>query len=168
MKVLGIILAVMLLGGMVVGVGYVAVSGYDFLSAQWGSLSDDWKAILIVVAALLIFCTLLASLSIQSSVKKYGLKGSGKVMAYNDFTHWYSALKEDNTDAMKAETLKAVTNQMTLWGNKPVARQAKLLYELLQENEADSDQILKKAEHVYIEIRRDLGLRGTSADSAIV
>jgi hypothetical protein len=135
---------------------------------QWGSLSNDWKAILIVIATILVICTLFASLSIQSSIKKYGLKGTGKVLAYNDFTHWYSALKNDNTDAMKAEPLKPLTNQMILWGGKQVARQANLLYELLLKNEADKDQILKKAEHVYIEIRRDLGFRGTSGDNAIV
>jgi hypothetical protein len=57
---------------------------------------------------------------------------------------------------------------MILWGGKQVARQANLLHELLQKNQAEEDQILKKAEHVYIEIRRDLGLRGTGADNAIV
>lgn len=168
MKVFGIILAVLLFGGIIVGVGYGAVSGYEFLSVQWGSLNNDWKAILIVTATILIFCTLFASIAVQSGIKKYGLKGTGKVLAYNDFVHWYSAIKSDNTEALKAEPLKPLTNQMILWGGKPVSRQANLLYELLQKDEAARDQILKKAEHVYIEIRRDLGLRGKSGDSAIV
>jgi len=168
MNSIGIILAVLLLGGIVVGVGYGAFSMYEFLSLQWESLSNDWKAILIVVAVLLVVCTLFISLSIQSSIRKYGLKGTGKVVAYNNFTHWYSALKSDFAEAVKSEPLKALTNQMLLWGNKPVARQANLLYELSQKEDADRDQIMKKAEHVYIEIRRDLGLRGTSANSAIV
>ncbi len=168
MKAVGTILAILLLGGFVVGLGYGALSGYEFLSVQWGSLSNDWKAILIVNATILIFCTLFASLSIQSVIKKYGLKGTGKVLTYNDFVHWYSAIKSDNTEAMKAEPLKPLTNQMILWGGKPVARQANLLYELLQKNETDREEVLKKAEHVYIAIRRDLGLRGTSGDNAIV
>ena len=148
--------------------GYGAVTGYRFLSIQWGSLSNDWKAILIVVAALLVFCTLFISLSIRSSIRSYGLKGTGKVVAYNDFTHWYSALKSDFAEAIKSEPVKALTNQMILWGSRPVARQANLLYELSQKDDADREQIMNKAEHLYIEIRRDLGLRGTSANSAIV
>lgn len=168
MKVFGIILAVLLLVGIVFGMGYGVFAGYGFLSVQWGNLSNEWKAVLIVSATILIFCTLLASLFIRSVFKKYGLKGTGKAFAYNDFVHWYSAVKSGNTEAMKAEPLKPLTNQMILWGGKQVVRQANLLYELLQKDEAERDLILKKAEHVYIEIRRDLGLRGTSGDNAIV
>ena len=61
-----------------------------------------------------------------------------------------------------------MTNQMTLWGSKQVARQIRLLYDLMREDKTDRDLVLKKAEHVYIEIRRDLGLRGSSGDNAIV
>ena len=49
-----------------------------------------------------------------------------------------------------------------------VARQATLLYETLIDNESDKASLLKKAEHVYIEIRREFGMRGTSVDNAIV
>jgi hypothetical protein len=168
MKVIGTTLAICLLGGIVVGGAYGVLSMYGFLSMQWGSLSNEWKAFLIVSAAIVICCTLLASLFIQSVIKKYGLKGTGKVFAYNDFVNWYSAIKSGSAEAIPAEPLKPLTNQMMLWGGKQVARQATLLYELLQKNQTERDQILKKAEHVYIEIRRDLGLRGTSADNAIV
>ncbi len=168
MKTIGTILAIIMLLTIVVGVGYGAFSGYEFLSVQWGSLSNDWKAILIVIATFLVFCTLFGSLFIQSGIKKYGLKGTGKVMAYNDFTNWYSVLKNGNGEAIDKENIKTVTNQIILWGSKQVARQANLLYELLRQDEADRDQTLKKAEHVYIEIRRDLGLRGSSRDNAIV
>jgi len=168
MKTIGTILAIGLLAGIVVGAAYGALSMYGFLSIQWGSLSSEWKSFLIVSAALLIGCTLLASLFIQSGFKKYGLKGTSKVFAYNDYVQWYSALKNGPGEAIQAGPLKPLTNQMMLWGGKQVARQATLLYELLQNNQAGREQILKKAEHVYIEIRRDLGLRGTGADNAIV
>ncbi|UCD81719.1 MAG: hypothetical protein JSW26_09935 [Desulfobacterales bacterium] len=168
MNIVGIIMAFLLLGGTVFGMGYGAIAGYGFLSVQWGSLSNEWKAALIVSAVIFICCTLLASLFIRSVIKQYGLKGTGKVLAYNDFVHWYSAIKSGNAEAIQAEPVKPLTNQMILWGGKQVARQASLLHELLQKNQAERDQILKKAEHVYIEIRRDLGLRGTSGDNAIV
>ena len=121
-----------------------------------------------MVSTLVLFCSLLIAISIQSSIKKYGLKGNGKVLAYNDFIHWFSALKGENAEAMQIDTLKVITNQLTLWGSSAVARQASLLYETLVNNERDKEQLLKKAEHVYIEIRRELGMRGTSIDNAIV
>ena len=168
MRSIGIFLAVVVLIGVVAGIGYGAVSGYKFLSVQWQSLSNEWRAILIVVATIAVVCTLFASLSIQSSIRKYGLNGSGRVMAYNDFAHWYSALKNNSIDATKADRVRALANQMMLWGSKPVAKQATHLYALLQDNSTERDQLLDKAEHVYIEIRRDLGLRGVSSDNAIV
>lgn len=168
MKIIGVTLAFLILAGVVGGVGYGVFTGYEFLSVQWGSLSNDWKAILIVTASIIVFCTLFAALSIKSSIRKYGLKGTGKVMVYNDFIHWYSALKNDDAEVMKAGNLKIITNQMMLWGSKQVARQSVLLYDLLQTDEADSDQVLQKAEHIYIEIRRDLGLSGAIGDNVII
>ena len=168
MNISGIILGILLLIAIIIGIGYGAFTGYVFLSIQWASLSNDWKAILIVVSALVLFCSLLIVISIQSSIKKYGLKGNGKVLAYNDFIHWFSALKGDNAEAMQVDALKAITNQLTLWGSSGVTRQASLLYETLVNNEGDKEQLLKKAEHVYIEIRRELGMRGSSADNGIV
>jgi len=84
MNVIGMILAVILLGGIVVGMGYGAFSGYEFLSVQWGSLSNDWKAILIVVGAILIACSLYVSWSIQSAMKRYALKGAGVIPPRNN------------------------------------------------------------------------------------
>jgi hypothetical protein len=123
---------------------------------------------LIIIAALMLFGILLGSLSIQSSIRKHGLKSSGKVMAYNDFVGWYSRIKNNNSETLKSEVHKTLTNQMKLWGSKQVVLQMNLLFELLQKTEVDQDEVLKKAEHVYIEIRRDLGLRGTVKDSPIL
>jgi len=167
MKIIGSSIALLLVLGLIVGVGYGVITGYEFLAVQWGALSGNWKAILIVVAALAMFCALFVSISIQSSVKKYGLKGTGKVMAYNDFIHWYSTVKSNNTDAMQADVIKPVVNQMQLWGSNQVARQAGLLFEHLQADGTDRDTVLKKAGHVYIEIRRDLGLRGIIGENAV-
>ncbi|HXH71966.1 MAG TPA: hypothetical protein VNI58_04040 [Mariprofundaceae bacterium] len=168
MNLIGFVVALIVLGGIVIGAGYGAFVGYEFLSVQWGSLSNDWKAILIVVAALLAACTLFLSASVQSSVRKYGLKGTGKVMAYNDFIHWYSAMKGDAAEAMTIEAVKPLVNQMLLWGGHQVGSQARHLYALFQEAEVDRSRVLDKAGDVYLEIRRDLGLRGTSEDNAIV
>jgi len=168
MKVIGTILAFVILAGMVGAAGYVILFGYEFLSVQWQSLSNDWKAILIMIATLMIFGILLGSLSIQSSIRKYGLKSSGKVMVYNDFVGWYSSVKNDSSGMLEPGMHKTLTNQMRLWGSKQVVLQMNRLFELLQNAEVDRDQVLKKAEHVYLEIRRDLGLRGRVKDNPVV
>lgn len=168
MRIIGVALAIVLLGGIVFGVGYGAYTGYEFLTVQWGSLSNDWKAILIVVAALLAVCTLFLSVSVQSSVRRYGLKGTGKVMAYNDFVHWYSAMKCDTAEAMSIEAVKPLVNQMILWGNYHVGRQAHHLHELFQQEKIDKDAVIQRAESIYIDIRRDLGLRGNAGEHPVL
>lgn len=168
MNIVGIVLGVIFIISIIIGIGYGGYTAYEFLSIQWVSLSNDWKSILIVISALVLFCSLLIAITIRSSIKKYGIKGNGKVLAYNDFIHWFSALKGDKAEAMEVETLKTITNQLKLWGSSAVVRQATLLYETLVNDESEKEQLLKKAEHVYIEIRRELGLRGSSVDNAIV
>jgi hypothetical protein len=164
----GVVLAIILLVGIVVGLGYGFYEGYVFFSVQWGSLSNEWRAILIVVAAILAGCTLFLSLFVQSAAKKYGLKGSGKVLAYNDFLNWYSDLKNNPDCVVTPESFRQMTNQMTLWGSHRVVKQVRLLFNLLQGSVSARDQVLKNADLLYVEIRRDLGLTGTSGDSAIV
>ena len=168
MRVIGIILAVVILVGIVAGVVYGVFTGYEFLSVQWGSLSNDWKAILIVLGTIMVLCSLYLSWSVQSAMKRYAFKGVGKVQVYNAFIEWYSTLKESEGEVLGVASLKILRNQMMLWGSVQVARQVKLLLEESQRDGAEREQVLKKADHVYIEIRRDLGLRGTSEDNAVV
>lgn len=168
MKTSGSILVFLITAAILFAIGYLAVTGYQLLSVQWQSLNNDWKAILTVVSVLLVFCSLLVSFSIRSSVRNYGIKGEGKVIVYNDFIQWYSTLKSGSDEAINPEQLKSLANQMLLWGSKQVAKQVKLLYTLSQQTTLDKEQLMLKAEHVYIEIRRDLGLRGTIADNAII
>lgn len=87
MNITGLFLAIILLTGIIAGVGYGAYAGYEFLSVQWQILSKDWQAVLIIVAAILVTCTLFLSLSLRSAMKKFGFKGVGKVVTYNDFLH---------------------------------------------------------------------------------
>jgi len=168
MKIVGIISAILVIAGVLSGLGYGAISGFEFLSAQWERLAPDWKASIIVISSLLILCTLFLALLLRSAIKRYGLKGPGKVMAYNNFAHWYSVLKSDDAEALLTENFRTVINQMTLWGSAQVIKQVNLLYELLQQEETTKVELLKKADHVYIEIRRDLGLGGSIEKNAIV
>lgn len=168
MNVPGVVMAIILLAGIVAGVSYGTYAGYEFLSVQWGILSNDWRAILIVVATMLAGCTLFISLNLQSAMKRYGLNGSGKVIAYNDFLNWYSELKNNPDQILTAESFRQTANQMKLWGSHQVSKHAGLLYDLLQKNDQARDQVLEKSGLLHIEIRRDLGLRGTSGENTIV
>lgn len=168
MKVVGVILAIALLAGIVFGVGYGAYMGYEFLSVQWGSLNNDWKAILIVVAALLAACALFLSASVQSSARKYGLKGAGRVEAYNAFVDWYSMLKGSVEQLPDAATLVPVRNRIVLWGGNRVVQQINQLHDLLAGEGSEAEEVIEKAGHVFLEIKRELGHRGISVDRSIV
>jgi sugar phosphate permease len=168
MKTIGTILAVLLLVAMIAGAGYGIFTGYKILSAQWNILDNHWKAPLIIIAAVFIVCALLVSASIRSYIKKHGLTSTGKVFAYNEFINWYSKLKNSSPDTMKANLLKEVKNQIILWGSNQVVKQTNLLFEILQSDKKNPDQVLTKADQVYLEIRRELGHRNYKIDRSII
>ncbi len=164
----GLVLAIVLLVGIIFGLGYGTYTGYEFLSVQWGSLTNEWRAILIVVAAILVACTLFLALSLQSFLRSYSLRGSGKVIAYNNFLNWYSDLKNSPGQVVASESFRQMANQMMLWGCQRVSKQAGILYEALQGEDLDHERVLEHADLLYVEIRRDVGLSGHSGDSAVV
>jgi hypothetical protein len=69
---------------------------------------------------------------------------------------------------MKLNSFKAVKNQIMLWGNNQVVKQTNLLFENLKNDETDAEQLLKKADNIYLEIRRELGYRSYKVDRHII
>jgi hypothetical protein len=55
-----------------------------------------------------------------------------------------------------------------LWGNNQVVKQTNLLFENLKNDETDAEQLLKKADNIYLEIRRELGYRSYKVDRHII
>lgn len=157
MDAVGGVLAAVLMVGFLAGLGFGVFSGYEFLSVQWGSLSNDWKAILIVVGALLVACTLYLTWSVQGAMRRYALAGSGKVQAYNAYADWYIGLKKDGAGASLAASFVEVANRMILWGSGPVTRQVRLLHDALNSETMDAGRVETCADGLYLLIRRDIG-----------
>lgn len=168
MKKLGTMLAVLLSAAIIAAAGYGIFSGYKFISSQWAILNSDWKACLIIIATILIFCTLFISSSIRSYTKKHGLVSTGKVIAYNELVHWYSELQNNNPETLKVANFKEIKNQVTLWGNNNVVKQTNLLYEKLINDKENPAEIMLKADHVFLEVKRELGYRRFGVDRSIV
>lgn len=168
MKTVGTVLAIILSVTVVAGIIYGILGGYKLLTTRWDVLGDDWKAGLIILTAILIFCTLFLSASIRSNMQKHGLTGTGKVIAYNEFIRWYSDLKNGNADALDSKSFKGLRNQLLLWGNKHVVKQTNLLVDILQNDDDQSDQVMAQAEKVFGEIRRELGYPRHRRDRDII
>ena len=101
MKTTGTVVAIILFLAIVAGAGYGIFAGYKLISSQWRILNSDWRACLIIIAAVLILCSLFISASIGSYIKKHGLTSTGKVMAYKEFIRWYSDLKSELPDTVE-------------------------------------------------------------------
>jgi len=167
-KIIGTVLVLAAILSVVFGVGYVAYNGLTLIEkVQWESLGNDWKAILIVIGALLIACTLYLSWSIQAALRQYALRGSGKVQAYNDFSSWYASLKGGNKQLSAVESFNAIANPMILWGSRQVARQARLLHDALNAESFDAEQVMKKADGLYLVVKRDIGI-SASGDRSLL
>lgn len=168
MKTIGTTLGILLFVVVFAGGGYILFSGYKHLSSQWAVLNNDWRAGLAVFSTVLIVCTLFVSSSIRSSSRKHSLASNGKVIAYNDFISWYSELKNHNPEIQNTSSFREIRNQIMLWGNDHVVKQMNLLYETLNNSKENMEQIISKADHVYLEIRRELGYRSLRVDRSIV
>jgi hypothetical protein len=168
MKRFGTILAVLLFVAIIFGSGYGILSGYKLLSFQWNLLDIHWKASMIIMATIFMVCALFVSASIRSYIKKHGLTSTGKVFAYNEFINWYSNLKNSSPDTMKAKFFKEVKNQINLWGSNPVVKQTNLLFENLQRDKENSKKVLRYADQVYLEIKKELGHRNYRIDRSII
>ena len=168
MKMLGLMLTFAFLMLLIFGVGFGAYTVYELVSVQWQILSKDWQAVLIIVAAMLATCTLFLSLSLRSAMKKYGFKGIGKVISYNDFLHWYSELKNNPEQVLTFDSFRRLSTQMTIWGNESISKQASLLSGLLQAGDASRDQVMEKADFLNIEIKRELGLSNVKEKNIII
>ena len=168
MKRFGTILAVLLCAGIIFGAGYGMHAGYKLLSSQWNLLNNHWQASLIITATIFIVCALFLSASIRSNIKRHGLTSTGKVFAYNEFINWYSNLKSSKPDTMQAKFFKEVKNQIILWGSNPVVKQTNLLFENLRGDKENSAKVLRYADQVYLEIKRELGYRNYRIDRNII
>ena len=167
MRLLGTLLVLVLLAAMVLAAGYGVWWGYKLLSVQWSVLSQDWKAGLIIVGSILFLCALFISASIGSFIRRYTPASIGKVTAYNEFVSWYSELKNSNPETLDAASFRRIGNQLALWGNRYVVKQSRLLSDLLAGEKPSPEDALKKADGLYLEIRRDIGQRGAQVDRQI-
>jgi len=158
MNVFKFLLALSVLIGFLVVIGFGIYLCYEYLLVQWNILKKEWQAVLVLLCVTLICCTFYITHSFRNTLKKYGPRSTGKVMAYNDFIQWFSLLKTNNNEAIDFNALKSVTNQLLLWGNQQVVKQVYSLIEKLQSDESDRDQVLVTAEHIYEELRHDLGV----------
>ncbi len=167
MRAVGALLAFLFLIGLLGLGGYAAYKAFGFLTLQWDVLGPEWKSGLIVISSVLLLCALFLSGSIGSFIRRYSARSTGKVIAYNEFISWYSELKNGNPEALDAGSFRKIGNQLTLWGNRYVVKQSHLLHELLVGEQASQEDALKKADGLYLEIRRDLGYRGAQVDRQI-
>ena len=93
---------------------------------------------------------------------------TGKVIAYNELINWYSELQNNNPETLKVANFRGIKNQLMLWGNNNVVKQTNLLYEKLINDKENPDEIMLKADHVFLEVKRELGYRRFGVDRSIV
>jgi len=168
MKIIGVILAIGVLAAILVGIGYGLVTSYEVLSVNWNSLDDEWHAVLIVMATVIVLTALFVTYVLARTIRYEARRSVGRVEAYNAFVVWYSALTGHTGKLPDAATLLPVKNGMMLWGSNRVVRQINLLHELLAKEGAEPDLILEKAGHVFLEIKRELGHRSPGVDRKII
>jgi len=162
MKFIGFLLALGLFAGVLFGVAYGFVQSWTFLNHQWSLLDTSWKPVVILISSLIISCTLLVILLVQSSFRKTLNSSTGKTMAYNYFMNWYVDTDKNNYSDINLETIQNMRNEFLLWAGNNVVKQFNNLFEELEKENCDVENIKKYADFIYIEIQRDLGRRSNA------
>ncbi|TQV87424.1 hypothetical protein [Aliikangiella coralliicola] len=161
MKGIGFVLALIVFIAIISGVGYALYEGWGFLSHQWTMLDTTRKPVVALLSSAIVISALLVILFTHSSFKKSLNSSSGKTMAYNNFMNWYVNAHENKYTNINIETIKTIRNEILLWAGNHVVKQFNKLYDELKNQNQNSENIEKYARHIYIEIQRDLGRRGS-------
>ena len=160
MKFIGFLLALSLFFGVLFGIAYGLIESWSFLSHQWSLLDISWKPVVILISSVIILCSLFIILLIQSSFRKTLNSSTGKTSAYNHFMNWYVDTDKNNYSDINIETILNIRNEFLLWAGDNVVKQFNNLFEELEKENSDVDNIKKYADFIYIEIQRDLGRNG--------
>lgn len=137
---------------------YLAITaGITAISSEWGRLGYEWRATASGFIAVLLLVGLVTSYTTRTAIRRETSRSIGRVEAYNSFVGWYAAVKNAR-QAPDASTFASTRNSIILWGGSRVVRQINLLHDLLTREEVEMTGILEKAEHVFVEIKRDIGL----------
>ena len=161
MKAIGIIIAVVIFGGVIFGLGYGIIEGWKFLNYQWSLLDQNWKPVIILISSVIIICSLLLIGFLQSSLKRNLNSSHGKTMAYNHYMNWYVDSTDAEFEQVNLNTLRGLRNEFLLWAGNHVVKQFNNLYDEFNKDNISKENVEKYARHIYIEIQRDLGRRGS-------
>ena len=155
MRTVGIVVVIVLTLAILAALGYAVVLGFGELALRWNVLDEGSQAFLVVICTVLVACTLLVVVSMNSSAR---MGSPGRTLAYDEFVHWYSNFKAGTLEDPLSSFIP-VKNLIALWAGNQVAKQAQRLYEELSKETPAAEELTRKGDNVYLEIRRDLGRR---------
>jgi hypothetical protein len=154
MKFVGFVVALLVACTFIAGLGYGGVKAFYYLKSQWLLLLSMQKAQITIIGSLLLICTVVILGSLSTIARKITLYSEGKTKVYTQFVDWYIDCKNG---ADKNSAFDAMQSGMLLWAHDYVLKQYMQLKTALCEQPNNREMVLKGAELVYLEIRRDLG-----------
>lgn len=162
MKSIGFILALLLFGGILFGIGYGFSESWGFLSHQWSLLDDNLKPVIFLISTVIIICSLLVILTVKSSFRRTLNSSAGKTAAYSDFMDWYVDVDKNDFSDLQLTTIQNLRKGFLLWAGNNVVKQFNKFYQEISKENPEPKTLEQYANFIYIEILRDLGHRAGS------
>lgn len=157
MKTLGSILTFLITLALIVGIVWGVIIGGRYVLDQYDMLESQQSAIAIIFSVIM----LLSAFIVAGAIRDKGRKNDKivhpeKAIIYNNFIDYYIEIR----NSVKTQGLVNLRfrSDISLWAGKDVLRSYMLFNQNLNELSADSPQILRQAERVILEMRKDLGL----------
>jgi hypothetical protein len=167
MRFFGLLIALALFLGVLYALGVGLGGAWDGLWAQWNQLEGGTRPVVLLLATVIVLCTLLALVVLRQGLRKYSVQAVGKSAAYGAYLRWYiDADRLGFADIDRVE-LDHMRPDFLLWAGSQVMRQFNRLHDELNSDDVDSEAARTRARHVYIEIQRELGRRGGDSQRQI-
>jgi len=158
MKNYGSLLAILIVIGIIVAVGWGGYIGIRYVIGQFGLINPQLAALLTISALTAIICSLLIAGAIRTlNGVHHASIHQEKAVIYTRFIEaWISGIK-NGTDLFR-EMYELKPHLLILSGDA-VLKQFDILTRMLQEEGQTRDRLVEQAEKVLLEMRKDLGNR---------
>lgn len=164
MKSISNAIAILLMLGLLLGIGWVGYISIRFIIGQFGVVDPQMSAILTISAVTVLLSALIIAAAIKSSAK--GTVNSNHPRKLELYDQLVNALQ--NNDEKKYLYLEELKSHLIIWASDSVLNEYDTYLEVVSNKALDSDHVRKQAQNLIKTIRQDVSNDHSSLDSAVI
>jgi len=163
MKSISNAIAILLMMGLLLGLGWVAYITITFLISQFGVVDPQMSAILTISSVTFLLSAIILAASIKTLAKKTDYNHHQKLELYNKLVDTLQNRNRENFNSL--EELK---NHLMIWASDSILEEFGTYLELVTSKDLNPDDLREQAQNLIIAIRKDVRNDHSTLDSTII